>query len=71
MQKHSTIPAAYGLYWYFEVGFDEPRPVMINKARWPGSFKSFDGSTQNWMRDGEYLIGPQHGPAAQQGEVRG
>ncbi|MCV4061263.1 hypothetical protein ACRCPT_06970 [Pseudomonas aeruginosa] len=34
MQKHTALPVADGLYWYFENGKSEPRPVMINKERW-------------------------------------
>lgn len=34
MQKHTALPVADGLYWYFENGASEPRPVMINKERW-------------------------------------
>jgi hypothetical protein len=63
LPKHTSIPSEEGLYWYFENG-SEPRPVMINPARWLGKFKSFNGAEQSWLRDGEYLIGPQSAPVA-------
>jgi hypothetical protein len=65
VNKHTSIPTTDGLYWYFELGQDEPRPVMINKDRWGESFKSFNGAQQSWLRNGEYLLGPQPTPAAQ------
>ncbi len=58
MQKHTTIPTLDGLYWYYEDGADAPRPVLINQAKYQGRFKSFNGSEQRWLRDGEYLLGP-------------
>lgn len=63
--KHTKIPTERGLYWYYENGGDEPRPVMINPEKWVGKFKSFNGSEQAWLRDGEYLVGPQFAPAPQ------
>lgn len=65
LQKHTAVPAEQGLYWYFENGAEEPRPVMVNQAKWPGKFKSFNGAEQSWLRDGEYLVGPQKPPAPQ------
>lgn len=69
MHKHSSLPVADGLYWYFARGEEQPRPVMIDKARWGGSFKSFNGAQQSWLRDGEYLLGPQPVPTAQDVDV--
>lgn len=60
---HTSIPSEEGLYWYFGNGAD-PRPVMINPSRWVGRFKSFNGAEQSWMREGEYLMGPQGAPVA-------
>lgn len=64
LEKHTTIPTMAGLYWYFEEGEAQPRPVMINPERWGKWFKSFSGAEQSWMREGEYLLGPQPAPAA-------
>lgn len=61
--KHLKIPVERGLYWYFENGSVEPRPVLIDPAKWVGKFKSFNGSEQGWLREGEYLVGPQNAPA--------
>jgi len=63
--KHTSIPTERGLYYYFENGTTEPRPVMIDPARWEKRFKSFNGAEQTWLREGEYLLGPQPVPAAQ------
>jgi hypothetical protein len=52
---------ADGLYWYMVPGL-EPEPVLINKARYPGRFKCFNGREQAWIREGERLIGPVHPP---------
>jgi len=65
MQKHTALPVADGLYWYFENGESVPHPVMINKERWGQSMKSFNGAQQPWLREGEYLIGPQPAPQPQ------
>nr|WP_073937567.1 hypothetical protein [Pseudomonas aeruginosa] len=65
MQKHTALPVADGLYWYFENGESVPHPVMINKERWGQSMKSFNGAQQSWLREGEYLIGPQPAPQPQ------
>lgn len=40
MHKHASLPVADGLYWYFAPGEEQPRPVMIDKARWGGSMNS-------------------------------
>lgn len=64
LAKHTKIPAERGLYWYFENGNAEPRPVLINPEKWVGKFKSFNGSEQAWLREGEYLVGPQLAPAS-------
>lgn len=63
LPKHTCIPSEEGLYWYFEKGCI-PRPVMINPAKWVGKFKMFNGAEQSWLRDGEYLMGPQPLPIA-------
>jgi len=67
MEKFTSVAEveADGLYWYYENGVDAPRPVMITKAKWGNRFKSFNGSEQSWLRDGEYLVGPQPTPDAQ------
>lgn len=62
MQKHTAIPEGEGLYWYYEKGTEQPRPVFVDHARWKDCFKSFNGSQQSWLREGEYLIGPQPAP---------
>tara|TARA_Y100001973_G_scaffold106227_1_gene182826 strand:- start:3984 stop:4184 length:201 start_codon:yes stop_codon:yes gene_type:complete len=62
MQRFTEIPEAAGLFWYFEEVAAEARPVTMLTGKWSGFFKSFDGSTQNWLRDGEYLLGPQPAP---------
>lgn len=64
MEKFTSIPDIDGLFWYFEKGEPEPRPVMINQSRWGKKFKSFNGAEQSWLREGEYLIGPQKAPVA-------
>lgn len=66
MDKHNEIPNVDGLYWYYEDSKDpnSPEPVLIDQVRYgEGKFKSFNGRTQSWVRDGEYLIGPQQPPA--------
>ncbi|WP_234831344.1 hypothetical protein [Pseudomonas savastanoi] len=65
LDKHKSIPVERGLYWYFEKGKAEPRPVMVDPTRWVNKFKSFNGSEQAWLADGEYLLGPQPVPADQ------
>ncbi|MFL1449252.1 hypothetical protein ACI77O_12725 [Pseudomonas tritici] len=62
MKKHTTIPDAAGLYWYFAKDEERARPVFVDHSRWKDCFKSFNGSQQSWLRDGEYLIGPQPAP---------
>ncbi|MCU9527536.1 hypothetical protein [Pseudomonas mosselii] len=65
MDKFTSVPEIDGLFWYFESGVTEPRPVLINQAKWGKQIKSFNGAEQSWLRDGEYLVGPQPAPAAQ------
>lgn len=65
MNKYTAVPEVDGLFWYFEQDAPEPRPVNIDQARWGKCFKSFNGAQQSWLRDGEYLLGPQPAPAAQ------
>jgi len=64
MKKFNAVPELDGLFWYFEKGATEPRPVLINQAKWGLKIKSFNGAEQSWLRDGEYLIGPQIPPSA-------
>ena len=64
MEKFTSIPAIDGLFWYYAKGEPEPRPVLINQARYGKCIKSFNGSQQAWLRDGEYLLGPQTSPDA-------
>ncbi len=66
MDKHTEIPSINGLYWYYESGqcTDNPEPVKIYVGRYgKGNFKGFNGRTQSWMREGEFLVGPQLPPA--------
>lgn len=57
--RHTKIPNIDGLFWYYsEVG--EARPVLINTAKFgTGKFKCFESGVQDWLRSGEYLVGPQ------------
>lgn len=57
MAKHTEIPSEDGLYWYFETGAKQPRPVLIDSSRYGRRFKSFSGAEQSWIRPGEYFIG--------------
>ena len=59
------MPEIDGLFWNFENDVSEPRPVLLNQARRVRKFKSFNGAEQSWLRDGEYLVGPQPTSAAQ------
>lgn len=61
MQKHDAIPERDGMYWYIVPG-EEPEPVLINHDRYGNSFKGFDNRRQSWLKEDEYLIGPQCGP---------
>lgn len=63
MQTFTGIPSIEGLFWYYAKDASEPEPVAINPARWGVTIKSFSGKEQSWMRDGEYLVGPQPTPA--------
>lgn len=62
MNKRTTIPEQDGLYWYFENGKDAPEPVLIDVKRFGRKFQWFNGAKQDWLRKGEYLIGPQPAP---------
>lgn len=62
MEKHFKIPAVDGLYWYAESGQAELQPVLVNQEKWGGKVKFFNGALQGWLRDGEYLLGPQPAP---------
>lgn len=64
MDKFTNVPEIDGLFWYFENGATEPRPVLINRAKWGNKFKLFNGAEQSWLDDGEYLLGPQPAPPA-------
>lgn len=64
MEKHTSIPEIDGLYWYFEEGQVDPRPVLVDQAKYGKCIKSFNGSQQSWLRKGEYLVGPQPAPSA-------
>lgn len=66
LPKHTTLPEGAGLYWYFENGI-EPSPVLIDPEKWVGKFKSFNGAEQSWLREGEYLLGPQPAPTLKMG----
>ncbi|MEL0169836.1 MAG: hypothetical protein VW877_17085 [Pseudomonadaceae bacterium] len=68
MKKHTSIPEIDGLFWYYSNTEAKPRPVLINQARWGLKLRSFNGSLQSWLDKGEYLIGPQPAPAAQDSE---
>ncbi|QJT37123.1 hypothetical protein E4188_22505 (plasmid) [Aeromonas media] len=75
MEKHTGIPCIDGLYWYYAVNVsaDAPEPVQIDQGRYGvGKFKGFNGRLQAWLRDGEYLVGPQrppHIPRPEKGEA--
>lgn len=65
MEKHTEIPGIDGLYWYYPVNASTgtPEPVLIDQGRYGvGKFKGFNNRLQSWMRDGEYLVGPQLPP---------
>ncbi|CAH1592994.1 hypothetical protein FWP33_16990 [Vibrio parahaemolyticus] len=64
MVKHETIPMLTGLFWYFENGKESPEPVYLDENKHPRTMKGFNGRRQDWMRDGEYLLGPQTPPSA-------
>jgi hypothetical protein len=62
MERHLTIPNADGLYWYCIPG-KKPEPVLIDSDRYgEGKFRGFNGRVQNWLKDGESLLGPQPEP---------
>jgi len=63
MDNHFVIPEEDGLYWYYENEKDKPEPVLIDHKRYGSSMKGFNGRLQSWLRDGEYLQGPQPVPA--------
>ncbi len=62
MKKFSTIPAQSGLFWYYQLNNELPEPVLLNESQYPGAFKGFNGRRQSWLRDGEFLVGPQPVP---------
>lgn len=63
MKKFTKIPHDQtGLFWYFENDKEQPEPVQLNAEKHPGKIKGFNGRMQSWLRDGEYLIGPQLPP---------
>ena len=62
MEKFTRVPEISGLFWYFEQGKEIPRPVLIDLEKYGVKFKSFNGAEQSWLREGEYLIGPQPAP---------
>ncbi|EMY6611266.1 MULTISPECIES: hypothetical protein [Vibrio] len=64
MVKHETIPMDTGLFWYFENDKESPEPVYLDENKHPRVMKGFNGRRQDWMRDGEYLLGPQTPPRA-------
>lgn len=65
-KTHFHIPSEDGLYWYWANDAASPEPVLINRAKYNQSFKGFNGRLQSWLRDGEYLEGPQTLPVKQQ-----
>jgi len=65
MNRFDKIPTdVSGLFWYHGNGKNEPEPVKLDKDNHPGAMKGFNGRIQAWMREGEYLIGPQLPPAS-------
>lgn len=66
MQVLHEIPSIDGLYWYIVPG-KKPEPVCVDIARYgAGKFAAFNGRKQAWLRDNEYLIGPQTPPETRQ-----
>ena len=64
MNRFDKIPVdVSGLFWDYANGQDEPEPVLLDEKKHPGAMKGFNGRLQAWMRDGEYLIGPQSPPS--------
>ncbi len=59
LRRFESIPTERGVYWYFAKGAQEPEPVLVAPERYPGCLKAFNGREQSWLRDGEYLLGPQ------------
>lgn len=59
------MPTDDGLYWYWANDAALPEPVLINRTKYSQSFKGFNGRLQSWLRDGEYLEGPQPLPVKQ------
>jgi hypothetical protein len=70
MEKFTSVPEIDGLFWYFANDAAAPRPVQINQAKWGSKFKSFNGAEQSWLREGEYLLGPQPAPDETLADVR-
>ncbi len=66
MERFTEIPNIDGLFWYCAPG-KEPEPVVIDVSRYgAGKFAGFNGRKQSWLREHEYLIGPQIPPIATQ-----
>ena len=66
METFSKIPELDGLYWYIVPG-KAPEPVVIDASRYgAGKFAGFNGRKQSWLREQEYLIGPQLPPVIEQ-----
>lgn len=58
MEIYSKIPKIDGLYSYVVTG-KLPEPVLIDVKKYgEGKFKAFNGRTQSWIRENEWLIGP-------------
>ncbi len=71
MEKFTSVPSIDGVFWYFATSAQEPRLVQINRAKWGIKFKSFNGAEQSWLREGEYLLGPQLAPDESVSDARG
>ncbi|MAA93994.1 MAG: hypothetical protein CML22_06740 [Rheinheimera sp.] len=66
MEIFHTIPDIDGLYWYIVPG-QKPEPVLVDVERYgSGKFAGFNGRKQSWLRDNEYLVGPQLAPEIKQ-----
>jgi len=59
LRRFESIPSDKGLYWYFAKGQVDPEPMLADPERYPGRLKAFNGREQGWLREGEYLLGPQ------------
>lgn len=66
METFTEIPNIDGLFWYYVPG-KEPEPVLIDVSRYgAGQFAGFNGRRQSWLREREYLIGPQLPPVVEE-----